>query len=293
MVSSMTGYGRGEVTRNGITAVAELRSINSRYFEVTTRLTRTLGLRENDIKELIRRKIVRGKISAIVTVDHEAAKALPVRVNVPAARAAYKVLSDLRKATKMREKITMDHLLKFSEVLEPLEPTEGDEKEWDVVRTAIDKATDDLITMRMKEGKEITHDVLNRIRDLERIVGEIEQASAQRIPDERIRIRERIASVLEDQSVIDGNRLELEIALLADKIDITEECVRFRSHIKFFAEALEKDEAAGRKLNFLLQEMNREANTIGSKASDATISQKVVVMKEEMEKVREQLQNIE
>lgn len=276
-----------------MTAIAEVRSVNSRYLEVTARLTRTLGLRENDVKELIRRKIVRGKISVVLMIDHDVSKALPVRVNAAAARAAYKVLTDLRKATKMREKITLDHLLKFSEVLEPLEAEGGDEKEWGVAAAAIGKAADDLITMRMKEGRELTNDAMGRINELMRLLGEVEEASRRRIPEERVRIRERIASLLEDRSIIDEKRLELELAILADKLDVTEECVRFRSHIKFFAEALEHEEAAGRKLNFLLQEMNREANTIGSKSSEASISQKVVIMKEELEKIREQLQNIE
>ncbi|MBI3195192.1 MAG: DUF1732 domain-containing protein, partial [Ignavibacteriae bacterium] len=124
-------------------------------------------------------------------------------------------------------------------------------------------------------------------------VDEIDTMSKQRIPDERVKLRERVAQLASDVSIIDDKRLELEILLLSDKLDVTEECVRFRSHLKFFLDALQKDEAAGRKLTFLLQEMNREANTIGSKTSDAEIAQKVVLIKEELEKIREQLQNIE
>ena len=293
MVSSMTGYGRGEVTRKGMTAVAEVRSVNSRFLEVVARLPRSLGLRENDVKELIRKKIIRGKINIVVTLEHDDAGALPLRVNTEAAKMSYRLLKDIQKATRISEKITLEHLLKFSEILEPPDNDQNDEKEWGVVQSAIDKAVDDLMKMRFKEGGELTSDVLQRIKELEKNLNDIETLGKKRMPEERTRIRERIAALLDDKSVIDEHRLELELALLADKIDVTEECVRFRSHVKFFVEALKHDEAAGRKLNFLLQEMNREANTIGSKSLDATISQKVVMMKDELEKIREQLQNIE
>jgi uncharacterized protein (TIGR00255 family) len=147
--------------------------------------------------------------------------------------------------------------------------------------------------MRQNEGRELVKDLEPRIRRLNETVDRIEALSKERIPEERRRLNERITQLLEDKNIIDQNRLELEIALLADKLDVTEECVRFRSHNKFFLEALASEESAGRKLNFLVQEINREANTIGSKMNDAEIAHLVVQMKEQLEKIREQLQNIE
>ena len=147
--------------------------------------------------------------------------------------------------------------------------------------------------MRTKEGSELAKDLEQRVRWIDETVGTIERLSNDRIPEERQKLTERISQLLEDKSIIDQNRMELEIALLADKLDVTEECVRFRSHNKFFLEAMAGKEMAGRKLNFLVQEINREANTIGSKTNDTEIAHLVVKMKEELEKVREQLQNIE
>jgi len=293
MISSMTGYGRGESSTKGITAVAELRSVNNRFLEVATRLPRTLNARENDIKDLLRKKMVRGKVNVSLTVERENGADIPVKVNKSAVQAYYKLLLDLKKITKSSEKIRLEHLLSFSEVLEPEVPDNTDELEWEVSEKAINNALDAMMAMREKEGEELRKDLQGRLNQLSGLVTESERLSKERMPDERKKLRDRVAQLLENPDIIDNNRLELEIALLSDKLDITEECVRFRSHVKFFTEALNGKESAGRKLNFLLQEMNREANTIGSKSFDVEIAHAVVVMKEEMEKMREQLQNIE
>ena len=147
--------------------------------------------------------------------------------------------------------------------------------------------------MRTSEGRELAKDLSGRIRWMEGAVDEIERLAAAKVPEELVKLQERVAQLVSDPAVIDQKRLELEVALLADKLDVTEECVRFRSHLKFFLESMESKESAGRKLNFLVQEINREANTIGSKTSDAEIAHRVVHIKEELEKIREQLQNIE
>ena len=293
MISSMTGYGRGESTSKGITAFAEVRSVNSRFLEVTSRLPRTIGLRENDVKDLVRTKFVRGKVNVVITIEHANTSEVPLTVNISAAKAYYKLLSNLRKAVKIQEKVSLDHLLKFSEVLEVDEREAGDEHEWAVAEQSLRKAIDETATMRKREGDELRKDLTKRMGGFDRIIDQIEHTSESRVPEEQTRLRERLKDLLTDSTIIDEKRLELEIALLADRLDVTEECVRFRSHTKFFLEAMSNDEAAGRKLNFLVQEMNREANTIGSKSSDVEIAHVVVGMKEELEKIREQLQNIE
>jgi uncharacterized protein (TIGR00255 family) len=293
MISSMTGYGRGEVTEKRITAFADLRCVNNRFLEVSARLPRTLSMRENDLKELVRTKFSRGKVNLVVTITRENNSETPVKINLAAAKAYVKLLNNLRKTAKIKERITLDHLLKFPEVLEIDVFDSGDELEWSIARKAIAAALEDAETMRRQEGTELMKDFLARITNLERIIDEIERVAKSLIPLERERLDERLKQLLSDTKVIDARRLELEVALFVDKLDVTEECVRFRSHTKYFRNALAGEESAGRRLNFLIQEMNREVNTIGSKAGSADIAHMVVAMKEELEKIREQLQNIE
>jgi len=289
----MTGFGRAEIARRGVTATVEVRGVNSRYLDVTTRLPRLLSQREKDIKEIVRSCVNRGNLVVSVTVEAEDDGLAPMKVNKTGARTYMKLLNDLRKTAKIREKVRLEHLLKFSEVFEVPRDDQSDEREWAVVEEALRAALDGFNTMRRNEGGELAKDLDRRIRWLSQTVEEIEQLSRSRLPDERKKLHERIAQLVEDKSVVDQNRLELEIALLADKLDVTEECVRFRSHTKFFLETMTAADSAGRKLNFLVQEINREANTIGSKTNDADIAHRVVQIKEEVEKIREQLQNIE
>lgn len=292
MVTSMTGFGRGEATIGNLTATVELRSVNSRFLEVSSRLPRSLGLRENEVKEILRRQIVRGKISVVVSLVRNNGESAALRINPSTARAYYRLLTDLKKALRLRETIKLEHLLQFSDILEQEEGAAEDDAEWDVVRRALDTALVGFQQMRRQEGEELANDFRSRIALLTRRLDEVEALSRAQVPRERERLRERVRLLMESEKVDEG-RLELEIALLADRLDVTEECVRFRSHNKFFVEALKGEEAAGRRLNFLVQEMNREVNTIGSKSSAQEIAHLVVGMKEELEKIREQLQNIE
>ncbi len=255
-------------------------------------MPRTLNLRENEIKEILRRQVVRGKISVVVTVERNNGEAVPLRINPATARTYYRLLTDLKKALKLRETIKLEHLLQFSDIMEQEEGVAADEAEWEVARAAMDAGLVGFQQMRRQEGGELAADFRARIAVLQQRLDEVEQLSRAQVPRERERLRERIKLLIESEKIDEG-RLELEIVLLADRLDVTEECVRFRSHNKFFLEALSGDEAAGRRLNFLVQEMNREVNTIGSKSSAQEIAHLVVGMKEELEKIREQLQNIE
>ncbi len=289
----MTGYGRGEVAEGYVTVSAEIRTVNSRYLEFSMRLPRTIALRENELKDLVRSKIVRGKINLSVNIDHENTNEIPLKINAATAKAYKSLLKSLQAETKIKGAITLDHLLKFPEILEVNEFEAGDEKDWSLVQRCVLLALEETARMRCREGAELTKDLESRIHLIGRMIGEIETLSEKRVPQERQRLQERLQELLADPSVLDQQRLELEVSLYADKLDITEECVRFQSHNKFFLDAMRNEGAAGRKLNFLIQEMNREANTIGSKAGDAEIAHKVVAIKEELEKIREQLQNIE
>jgi uncharacterized protein (TIGR00255 family) len=292
MISSMTGYGRGEASVDGIATAVEIRSVNSRFLEVTARLPRSLSLRENDVKDLIRRRINRGKITFVATVERESSANIPLKINVSAARGYHRLLNELRKAVKSRERVKLEHLLRFSEVIEQESLETSDDHEWEVLQMALQAALTELVRMRRNEGAELKIDFETRIQSLNEMIGRVDLLSKDQVPMERERLRERVSQLIQPPS-LDERRLEMEVALIADKLDITEECVRFRSHNKFFLEALEDSEAVGRKLNFLVQEMNREANTIGSKASSSDISHIVVGIKEELEKIREQLQNVE
>ena len=291
MIASMTGYGRGETSSGGITISVELRTVNSRFLEVTARLPRTLSLRENEIKEIVRKRISRGKVNMVAAADRKDNGAIPIAINASAARSYFKLLTQLRKAVRVKESVKLEHLLQFSEIFEQREAESADEKEWKVLQAALDQALNGLEAMRRNEGAELERDFRARIALLEEKLTRIEMISKDQVPAERTRLRDRIAQLVE--SPLDEGRLEMEIALMADRLDVTEECVRFRSHNKFFLDALAAPDAAGRKLNFLIQEMNREANTIGSKSSATEISHIVVGMKEELERIREQVQNIE
>jgi uncharacterized protein (TIGR00255 family) len=289
----MTGFGRAEVSRDGINISAEVRSVNSRYLDLTLRLPRSISQREKELKDIVRTFLNRGNLNITVKIAYDSNGAIPLKVNTAAAKSYFKLLNEIRKSVKIRGQVKLEHLLTFSEVLEPVEEEETDELEWELVQETVRQALENLNAMRSEEGNELTKDLEKRIHWMERTLDEVEKLSKERIPEERKNLHERIAQLVEDKFVIDQNRLELEIALMVDKLDITEECVRYKSHNKFFLEALNKNEAAGRKLNFLVQEMNREANTIGSKSSDAAIAHMIIGLKEELEKIREQLQNIE
>jgi uncharacterized protein (TIGR00255 family) len=289
----MTGFGRAEVNKDGITVSTEVRSVNSRYLDLTLRLPRNFSQREKEMKDIVRTYLNRGNLNIIVKVEHDSNDVVPLKVNKAAAKSYYKLLNEIRKSVKLREQVKLAHLLTFSDVLEPVDEEETDETEWELVQESVRQALQSLNAMRVQEGSELAADLEKRVRWMDETLNEIEKLSKERIPEERKILQERVAELIQDKFVIDQNRLELEIALLVDKLDITEECVRYRSHNKFFLEALNKNEAAGRKLNFVVQEMNREANTIGSKSSDAVIAHLIVGLKEELEKIREQLQNIE
>ena len=292
MIESMTGFGKGKATVKGVTFTVELRSVNNRFLEISTRAPKAISQRENEIKEIIKSKIARGKISLSASKDEETEGEIAITVDKKKAKEITAVLEQLRKTAKIKQPVTLENLLHFSEIFQTKEAA-GDEIEWKVFSQALTKAVDGLKKMREKEGAELARDSKERIAKINKNIDTVEQLSKKRIPEERKRLLEKVEALVTDKSVINNQRLELEIAILSEKLDVTEECVRFRSHNKFFLEALQSKESEGRKLNFLIQEMGREANTIGSKCNDVEIAHIVVGIKEELEKIREQLQNFE
>jgi uncharacterized protein (TIGR00255 family) len=292
MITSMTGFGHGTYSENGLTTTTEIRSVNSRYTEYSIKLPKMISNHENAIKDLMREKIGRGKINIFISFNSEFEDKVSLKINESAAKKYHKLLKDLKRVTKIKEPIKLNHLTSFSEIFEPIDDITDNSFAWSVALNSINLALDNLIKMRDDEGRFLQADLEKRIGILENKITEIEEMAKSRVPVEKQKLMERVKQLIEGYE-LDENRIETEIALIADKMDITEECVRFRSHNKFFIQCIKSSEQSGRKLNFLIQEMNREINTMGAKANSSEISHTVVEVKEELEKIREQLQNIE
>lgn len=293
MTASMTGFGRGSADVAGMTIVTELRSVNSRYLEISARLPRLLSERESEIQARIRQAFERGRISVQVQLEAESAGIPSLQVNVPVARAYRHLLDTLRDAAGIEEPVGLHHLLTFSDVFTAeTENDDASDRLWSGLVEALDQAVADLRQMRREEGRALQADLEERLTIIERSLASVEARAPERVQQARERLLQRLGELLGDER-LNRDRIELEMVLYADRLDVTEECVRLRSHINLFREALDSEEPSGRRLNFLVQEMNREINTIGSKANDAAVAQRAVSMKEELEKIREQVQNVE
>jgi len=291
MIISMTGYGNAEFEKDGVSYSAEIRSFNSKFLEISIKLPRVHSQRENEVRELVRKYINRGKIIISANLERTAGANLPIDIDEETIKYLNQLFKKIKKVTKSKEKVKLDHFLKFSEIFQHKDE-EISEIEFQNLYQCIELSIQKLMEMKVQEGRELEKDLMNRIDMIERSVLEIEKLWSEKADSEFQRLKEKAQKLLEGKEV-DENRLELELALLLDKMDITEECVRLKSHIKFFRESINKDEPSGRRLSFLAQELLREANTISSKSNSAEISQIVVLIKEEIEKIKEQIQNIE
>lgn len=289
----MTGFGRGEASAEGISVTLEMKTLNSRYCDINIRLPQNLQDREHKLRERIQQHIDRGKINVSVRIDTSSTGVPDVKVKEQLVEGYTEMLNNLRNAASIEQQVKIEHLLQFDELFESREQDpEEIEKAWNLTKQAADQAIENLNKMRRLEGEQLKNDLVKQTDKIDDLLKKIMELAKDRVPDARDRLRERIQKLMDDDQ-FDKERLELEVAVLADKMDITEEIVRMQSHIKFFREALEQKAAVGRRLNFLSQEMNRELNTIGSKANNSEISHFVVHAKEALEKIREQVQNIE
>ena len=288
----MTGFAKAEINQQGINAIIEIKSVNGRYLEPTIKLPRSLSSKEIEVREMLRKALNRGNIFVSVQVESTEAEAKIPGINIEKAKAIHGMLSELNKELHGNEQVTMTNVLSFSQHFIESEKDDIAELQWTIAREALKQALHSLDTARSNEGKELADDMMMRIKNIEHSLSYVEERSKTRIPEERERLRQKLALLLDNEE-IEEYRLNQEIIILADKLDVSEESVRLRSHIKFFYELMQDKEPVGRKLNFLTQELNREINTIGSKANDADIAHYVVGMKEELERIREQAQNIE
>jgi uncharacterized protein (TIGR00255 family) len=296
MLRSMTGFGRATARAGTTEATVEVRAVNGRFAEVAVRAPRALNAFEPAIQTGVKEALGRGNVAVSITLQRRS-EAAPLAINREAARQYARLLLDLRDASGLRPEeapVTLDHLLRYPEVLAA--PADDDDdaertEAWAAVEPALAAALDALDAMRLQEGRALAEDMAHRLALIEEALAEVEGRAPRRVEEARARLRERLEDLLGDERV-NRDRLETEMALLADRLDVAEECVRLRSHLAQFREALAAPEAVGRRLNFLAQELNREANTIGSKANDAEVARHAVRIKEELERIREQVQNV-
>ena len=292
MVKSMTGYGRAEETIRGCTITVELRSVNNRYLDCNIRLPRLYLFAEDGIKSRVQNTISRGKVDVFVTLDYAGKEEVKVTVNRPVADGYYGALKQLAQSYQLSEDISVSLLSRFPDVLLAEKAEEDTEQRAQDICSVLDRALADFDEMRTKEGSRLRDDILSRAAAIENMVTFVEERSPQTVSEYRAKLEARMQEVLQNTQ-IDESRLLTEAAIFADMVAVAEETVRLRSHIAQLREMLSKGGATGRKLDFLIQEFNREANTIGSKCSDIQIARQVVDIKAEIEKIREQVQNIE
>ena len=291
MIQSMTGYGKAEVTIDGTPTSFEVRSVNGRYLELSIRTPREWADREGEIREIVKQQVSRGSVNVFIRRESGDAEAA-ITIDHSLATAYVAALRELKDRYDLAGEVSIDHLANYAAIFQGNRESAADDTVTAALKDGLRQALDALNAMRQREGEEMKADMLNRMASIEEHLVHVEKLSTERIPAERDRLRERVAQLV-DEEAIDEQRLQLEITLLADRLDISEETVRLRSHMKHFSNDLNEGGVVGRKLNFQLQEMNREVNTMGSKANDATIGRHVVSMKEELERMREQVQNIE
>ena len=288
----MTGYGRGEANLNGRPITVELRSVNNRYLDCTVKLPRIYVFAEDAVKSRVQSRISRGKVDVYITIGPSANGDVAISVNKPVADGYYAALKDLRDTYGLRDDISVSLLSRFQDVFlvektqEDLEALSAD------ICSVLDLALDDFDAMRTREGEKLCQDVRSRAATIEGLVSKVETRSPGIVADYRAKLVARMNEVLQNTQ-IDESRILTEAAIFADKVAVDEETVRLRSHIEQLRGMLSKGGAVGRKLDFLIQEFNREANTIGSKCSDIETAGYVVDIKAEIEKIREQIQNIE
>jgi uncharacterized protein (TIGR00255 family) len=288
----MTGYGRAEMVSEAGRIVVEIRSVNHRYGEITVKLPRIWLASENEVRKSIAGRLKRGKIDAYVQLQGAGGEGSQPTVNLPLARSYAGIFSQLNRDLGLEDKVPLALIIAQKDVIVTGETVASGDAVPDELLAAVATAVDNLDRMRLKEGEALLTDIRLRRERLATLIALIGERAPRAVAENVARLRERVAQLLREGGV-DEARLAQEIALMADRADITEELVRFDSHFRQFDEALHLGEGIGRKLDFILQELNREVNTIGSKANDGEITAAVVELKAELEKIREQIQNVE
>ena len=292
MIKSMTGYGRSVMTLGGREFTVELRSVNNRYLDCSVRLPRLVSFAEDAVKQAVKASVSRGKVDVFISLRSEGAEDARVELNTAALEGYLKAMNQMVRQYGVRDDISVSTLSRMPEMFLVEKPEVDEEQLQKDLLQAVAAALEGYDAMRIREGQALDNDLRRRGNTILELVAQVEQGNAQTVIDYRTRLESKLREVLEN-TAIDESRILTEAAIFADKVAVDEETVRLRSHLQQMNTMLDAGGAVGRKLDFLLQEMNREANTIGSKCTDVNLARIVVDIKAELEKIREQTQNIE
>lgn len=292
MLRSMTGYGRGEMELDGLTITVELRAVNNRYLDCNVKMPRSFLFAEEALKERLKSQVSRGKVDIFVNTTATGGDDQIVTVNEALARSYLEALGKIDAMAEGLKPYGAADVARFADVLTVEKKEEDQDKRKVQLLDTLDLAIADFNAMRQREGQKLKEDVLAKAQRIEEMVGEVEKRSPETVAAYRQRLEEKMRETLENTQ-LDESRIVTEAAIFADKVAVDEETVRLRSHLSQLRQLLESEEPVGRKLDFLIQEFNRETNTIGSKCTDLNVTRIVVDMKAEIEKIREQVQNLE
>lgn len=294
MVYSMTGFGRGEFTNEAFDVTLEIKSVNNRYCDIIIKMPKKLNVFEDRIKNRIKSKLSRGRIDVYINLEEKAHDNYEVLPNYEILDKYVSVYREIQKRYEIKDELSLSLLTRIQEGIDVSYMERGEEEYWTAIEPALDMALTRIESMRAQEGLQLKNDIHTKVISIKAALREIELSTPRIAENYRMKTRERIASLLEDMNAeIDEIRLANEIAIYADKTNINEEIVRIHSHLDQIDTILSADEPVGRKLDFLVQELNREINTIGSKSPDIDISNLVIGLKSDIEQIREQIQNIE
>jgi len=292
MVRSMTGYGRCVCASEERDISVEIKSVNHRFFEMNVRITRGYGFLEDKLKKYVQSRLSRGKVDLYVSIGDPKDEEAVVSVDHTLVKGYLNAFHEISASYGLPDNLSVTDITRFPDVLTVTRPEEDEQKVWDALFPVLENAVNDFVSMRESEGERLKNDIVAKAENIMQIVSQIEERSPESVLEYKAKLTERIKELLEGADV-DEQRIAMEVAIFADKVAVDEETVRLRSHFAQMNDIITKGGAVGRKLDFVLQEMNREANTIGSKVTDSDIAHKVVDIKAELEKIREQVQNIE
>ncbi|AKN29407.1 hypothetical protein Ccar_00560 [Clostridium carboxidivorans P7] len=292
MIKSMTGFGRGSTDQEGGRFTVEIKTVNHRYFDLNIKMPKAFIALEDRMRKLIKEKINRGKIDVFITQNNYEKQGVNAVLNESLADSYVQCLNKIRERYGIQENITVSLVAKFPEVITVKQEEEDLEILWESLKTPLEDAVNMLVSMREKEGTKLQQNIFVKCDYIKSLLDKIEKRSPQVVVEYKQKLTTRLSELMQDCS-IDENRIAMEIALFADKACLDEEIVRLNSHLIQVKDTLNLDEPIGRKLDFIVQEMNREANTIASKSNDLEITNHVLNIKNEIEKIREQIQNIE
>lgn len=292
MIKSMTGFGRCEILEHNRKFVVEMKSVNHRYLDVNFKIPKKLGFFESSIRSLLKEYIQRGKVDIFITYEDYNESTVAVKYNEEVAATYLKYLKQMAETFQIRDDISAGSLSRYPEVFTMEEQTVDEKELWSILEKALRTAGEQLVESRIREGEQLKRDLLDKLDGMLKNVAFIEERSPQIIEDYKMRLTEKVRELLFEKQ-LDDSRILTEVTIFADKVSVDEEIVRLKSHILATRQELTEDGSIGRKLDFIAQEMNREANTILSKTNDLSLADTGIQLKTDIEKVREQIQNIE